>query len=276
MHPSRCYLICTTPRSGSSLLCDILRGTQLAGQPNEYFYDGAYPFFFEQFKVSTFSNYFPKILAATTTQNGVFGAKFMTYYFFDFVDRVRQLPAYQNRTLTTAELLGDLFPNLKYLWLTRRNKVRQAVSYARASQSNVWHHYDEQPAEVANVKLTRKHINDTMQAITLQEAIWQEYFSEAGIVPLTLVYEDFCEFPEKTMKRIFDFLGIPIPADLTLDTIRQGKKLADSASDQFTQSYYQHYKSSWHNWDRSVGSAKPGGWQRIVNIIQRKITARIR
>ena len=31
------YLICATPRSGSSLLCEALRNNGLAGNPDEYF-----------------------------------------------------------------------------------------------------------------------------------------------------------------------------------------------------------------------------------------------
>jgi LPS sulfotransferase NodH len=35
--PTRSYLICATPRSGSTLLCEALRITGLAGNPDEYF-----------------------------------------------------------------------------------------------------------------------------------------------------------------------------------------------------------------------------------------------
>src|SRR5919204_6001172 len=35
--PSRSYLICATPRSGSTLLCEALKSTGVAGVPDEYF-----------------------------------------------------------------------------------------------------------------------------------------------------------------------------------------------------------------------------------------------
>ena len=35
--PSSSYLICATPRSGSTLLCEALKGTEVAGVPEEYF-----------------------------------------------------------------------------------------------------------------------------------------------------------------------------------------------------------------------------------------------
>jgi LPS sulfotransferase NodH len=33
----RSYLVCATQRSGSTLLCELLKGTRVAGRPEEYF-----------------------------------------------------------------------------------------------------------------------------------------------------------------------------------------------------------------------------------------------
>src|ERR1700759_375295 len=35
--PNRAYLVCATPRSGSTLLCELLRSTGVAGRPLEHF-----------------------------------------------------------------------------------------------------------------------------------------------------------------------------------------------------------------------------------------------
>jgi trehalose 2-sulfotransferase len=35
--PSRSYLVCATPRSGSTLVCQALKETGVAGRPEEYF-----------------------------------------------------------------------------------------------------------------------------------------------------------------------------------------------------------------------------------------------
>ena len=37
MHPRSSYLVCATPRSGSTLLCEALINTGLAGHPKEYY-----------------------------------------------------------------------------------------------------------------------------------------------------------------------------------------------------------------------------------------------
>ena len=35
--PAHSYLVCATERSGSTLLCELLAGTGVAGRPEEYF-----------------------------------------------------------------------------------------------------------------------------------------------------------------------------------------------------------------------------------------------
>ncbi len=37
MQPQRSYLVCATPRSGSTLVCHALEETGVAGRPEEYF-----------------------------------------------------------------------------------------------------------------------------------------------------------------------------------------------------------------------------------------------
>ncbi|HXR60588.1 MAG TPA: Stf0 family sulfotransferase, partial [Solirubrobacterales bacterium] len=37
MQPDRSYLVCATPRSGSTLVCHALEETGVAGRPEEYF-----------------------------------------------------------------------------------------------------------------------------------------------------------------------------------------------------------------------------------------------
>ena len=37
MSPDRSYLVCSTPRSGSALVCQALAQSGVAGRPEEYF-----------------------------------------------------------------------------------------------------------------------------------------------------------------------------------------------------------------------------------------------
>ena len=71
-----------------------------------------------------------------TTPNGVFGAKIMWPYMAGLVDGLSTIPRHQG-TVAPNDLLAQAFPGLRYVWLRRMDKVRQAVSLWRAIQT--WH-----------------------------------------------------------------------------------------------------------------------------------------
>jgi trehalose 2-sulfotransferase len=234
------YLICATQRSGSNLLCEILRGTGLAGNPKEYFFEGFQSSWFEVFGVNSFSDYLQSVVKATATDNGVFGAKIMADHFWHFIDKTRQTPPYQAQDIAPAELLVSLFPGLHYIWLTRRDRIRQAVSYIKATQSDIWHSWEILRRPEKKLSYNAKAIRASVQYLIWQDALWQDYFAQAGIVPLTLVYEDFSQRPRETAEQIIDYLGITKAANWTMDQIKIGEKLGDATSEEWVKRYRQH------------------------------------
>src|SRR3989442_2258947 len=109
--PHTSYLICGTPRCGSSLLCEALINTGIAGQPEEYFLPRNELVWQERWGTSTYAEYLANIIKQFTTPNGVFGAKMMWGYFDHFASKVRQLPNYNDKTLSTHHLMQSVFPN---------------------------------------------------------------------------------------------------------------------------------------------------------------------
>jgi LPS sulfotransferase NodH len=91
---TRAYLICTTPRSGSTLLCRYLTATGCAGVPDEYLFEKTLPRFYGKHGVSDFPSYFRALLENETTPNGVFGLKLMSApdVFAGYLARLRELP----------------------------------------------------------------------------------------------------------------------------------------------------------------------------------------
>ena len=166
--PSLSYLICATPRSGSTLLCEALKTTGISGVPEEYFealrhsgrprrpqeyFIGAQdrtilrhlgeltsiegrPSRSPLWDRHDYEPFLRWAIGEGTTPNGVFGAKLMWGYFGDFVSLLREIPAY--RELPIQELLPSVFPNLRYVRVVRANKVRQAVSLWKAVQTATW------------------------------------------------------------------------------------------------------------------------------------------
>src|SRR3954469_25286570 len=69
------YVICSTSRSGSYLLCELLWRTGVAGAPEEFFHPQYMPRLMERWGVEELDEYVRALLAHKTTPNGVFGAK---------------------------------------------------------------------------------------------------------------------------------------------------------------------------------------------------------
>src|SRR3712207_117724 len=126
MEPHRSYLVCATPRSGSTLLCKLLGETGIAGRPEEYFealrhsgvprrpheyFDpdrhaniierlafrempegGAATTPSPLWRPEAYGEYLAWALEQGTTPNGVFGAKLMWGYLGDFADLLRGTP----------------------------------------------------------------------------------------------------------------------------------------------------------------------------------------
>src|SRR3954464_1709351 len=174
MSAARSYLVCATQRSGSTLVCQALKDTGVAGRPEEYFEalqhsgrprrPGEYFAGVEDVSILThlgeherrgaddpaprsplwsrtaYDRYLEWAVEQGTTENGVFGAKLMWNYLGDFVSLLRNIPEY--RDLPLAELLPSVFSELTFVRVVRANKVRQAVSLWKAVQTATWRQND--------------------------------------------------------------------------------------------------------------------------------------
>src|SRR6187399_1789435 len=153
----RSYVVCATPRSGSTLVCQALTDTGVAGRPEEYFealrHSGR-PRRPEEYFAgvedrsildhlgeravgddppprsplwsrAAYDRYLEWAMEVGTTPNSVFGAKLMWGYLGDFVSLLRNVPEY--RDLPLAELLPSVFPDVTFVRVVRANKVRQAI-----------------------------------------------------------------------------------------------------------------------------------------------------
>jgi len=181
MTPDRSYLVCATPRSGSTLVCHALEETGVAGHPEEYFealrHSGRprrpeeYFLGVEDQSIrdhlgeraigseppprsplwsrAAYDRYLEWAVDAGTTPNGIFGAKLMWGYFGEFISLLRNVPEY--RDVPLAELLPAVFRNLTFVRVVRANKVRQAVSLWKAVQTANWRE-DQASANAGSVE----------------------------------------------------------------------------------------------------------------------------
>lgn len=231
------YFICATPRCGSSLLAEALKNTGIAGRPEEYFWRGDEVAWKERWGVSTNADFLSAAIRQGTTRNGVFGAKVMWGYFDDFINELRHMLS--DSEMTAPVLLSAIFPNLHYIWITRHDKVRQAVSHWKAIQTGVWALYMDGPAATIEGEpvFDFEAIDFLVQEIIAHESAWGEYFAVCGVKPYTVIYEELETAYEETALQILQYMHIPYPQRLVFSE-RRLRRQTDALSEKWLKQYY--------------------------------------
>jgi LPS sulfotransferase NodH len=277
MKPMLSYLVCATPRSGSTLLCQELDKTGLAGHPQEYFealrrsgvprrpheyFDPErHPNIVERLAFremlegapkpnplwhpDTYDQYLEWALNEGTTPNGVFGAKLMWGYLGDFAELLRGIHGMAARSL--PDLLSRAFPGLRYVQITRRDKVRQAVSLWKAVQTQAWQRDagasdDGDDGRVLEPVFSFRAINYLMRQLTAHDASWDAYFLGLGYEPLKVTYEELAESTEGVVHSVLDHLGIAAPENLQIGPPRLSVQ-ADEISELWVARVLEHLEA---------------------------------
>jgi LPS sulfotransferase NodH len=262
------YLVCATQRSGSTLMCELLKSTGVAGRPEEYFEamrdTGAPPHpreflhglpatgvgirddprlpqapdYSSLSGLPGYRQHLERTFARGTTPNGVFGAKLMFNQLDELHARAGGLPEFSG--LEVAELLERLFRRPRYLWISRRDVVRQAVSMWKALQTRTWRAAEDQTSDRDDTPEPQYRfdaIDHLVRRFETEERGWQTFFSWHGIEPLIIVYEDeLIADPEATVDRALEWLGVPRPRDARPDA--PTRKQSDTGSDDWVAAYH--------------------------------------
>jgi LPS sulfotransferase NodH len=233
------YILCGTPRSGSTLLCEMLYRTGVAGRPNSYFREVDIAYWAGQWGLSladgTVSADFDRAFIAAMREagecgTGIFGLRVM---FASLADAGRRL----GRALGTA---GDLpaqletaFGPLLYIHLSRGDKLGQAVSLVRAEQTGLWHlNADGSVLEGAErgpePVYDGERIATVLKGIEADDRAWSTFFAVHGIKPLRLTYEGLTAAPQQALADILGRMGLEqaIARSMALPTA----KMADATS----------------------------------------------
>jgi LPS sulfotransferase NodH len=242
MQPTN-YLILATPRSGSTLLGQGLQASGLAGEPKEYF-GHKMAFWMERWRTPTLPAYAARLSQARATSNGVFGAKLLYRQLLHLENVARQDPELAD--LPFREILNHLFPNLHWVWVTREDKVRQAISWFKARQTGVWGQdqgqsgpklgrawrLGDEPLEPGELAFDYDGIAALKRQAEAEDAAIDLFFAESGISPFRVIYEEFSPRYEDTVFALLRWLGVSPPPDLTLPNPRT-VKLADDRTDEW-------------------------------------------
>jgi LPS sulfotransferase NodH/2-polyprenyl-3-methyl-5-hydroxy-6-metoxy-1,4-benzoquinol methylase len=193
------YIVASSYRCGSTFLCKELWQTGLLGAPWEYFNPRKSPntnsiqnTLMKRLKASSLEDYVAKLIACRTSRNGVFGMK---VHFEDFEAALQKYPT----------MLEKLAP-VTYIFMDRRDKLAQAVSMARAMQTNSW-------ISLAKPQLTKLHydrdlISKCLGKHEIQRLGWQRWFEGRDINPFVVLYEELIADPAGVVRSIVEYLDV--------------------------------------------------------------------
>ena len=241
---SKNYIIATSPRTGSELLCEYLSRTQIAGKPGEHFFPKRFPNFYQHYHIHTFLEYATIIRQERTTPNGVFGTKLIAGDILnEFIDILKHNTPNAS-TATAYQILNNFFPNLTFIRLIRQDRIRQAISLYRAEATGIWHNTGKQATQ-PEIPYDYQSIRSRYERINAIEAEWDQFFTQNQLSPLTISYETFIQTPIQTTQQILTHLGLSIPATWQPDLITN-KKMNQTQTDQWVARYQ---SEEYPNWD---------------------------
>lgn len=231
------YVLCTSPRSGSTLLCKMLAETGVAGHPESYFHkpdlenwasDLGAPRPARMSELEYLRLLIDTAIEQGTANKGLFGLRLQRHS-FDFF--FRQLRILRPDEPTDKDRFEAVFGRTLFVHLTRPDKLSQAVSFVKAQQSGLWHRAAdgselERLSPPADPVYDFAALKDCRDQFIQFDRDWNDWFAEQAIEPLRLSYDDLCAGPQTELKRVLTALDLPPSA---ADPVQPSvAKLADS------------------------------------------------
>jgi LPS sulfotransferase NodH len=143
--PDRTLLLCSHPRSGSTLLGESLYASGVFGCPIEYFHRGFRPAFVKRWQATDALSLRNAAHRYRTDSSGLFSTKLFWQDIEDIATELEPSLAGKLRGSVPANvyhhvfnLLEEWFPNPTFIYLTRKDICRQAISEVIANQTQQW------------------------------------------------------------------------------------------------------------------------------------------
>lgn len=212
------YIICSNPRSGTTLLCDLLSRTGVAGAPNSFFREKSMLDWCDWWGVlraydpndpAFTAEYFAAMRKNGRGDTSTFGMRLLG----PDLDFARAWLARVTPNIADDRALfeANLGP-LHFIHLKRTDKLAEAVSYVRAEQTGLWHANPdgsdlERIAPNGEEGYDRAAIQHRLETLIAYEDAWDVWFSQTGIQPLRITYEDLAHDPIAVLRETLSYLG---------------------------------------------------------------------
>lgn len=215
------YVIASSERSGSTYLCLELWRTGALGAPWEYLnYQTEMKAMARRWGTNDVDDYMRRVVGCRTSANGTFAIK-AHYHHFSYV-------------LSHYPRLLAALPPPRFIVMQRQDRLGQAISLARAMQTNAWSSFARPAREpVYDAAL----ISRCLHKIDMQVEGWAGWLAAREIAPLVVDYDALVARPEETVDLVRRFLGIRDQGDAPPLPIPMVERQADAISDDWRSRY---------------------------------------
>jgi len=248
--PRKSLIIASHPRSGSTLLGEAIAFAGGLGCPLEYLHRGFRPTLAERWQTPDLDRYVAAMHRHRTDANGTLSIKMFWQDIAELVletqpdhDPARlerpadAAPAEDYRAM--AAMLTAILPNPHYVYLYRRDGLRQAVSSLVATQTGIWRVIDGSQGRPASGQAAYDY--DRIMALLAFGAFshghWRGFFAANGIAPRMIAYEDMVADPEGVIGALLVDLGATNPVPRPQRMRRQSNGASDALMLQFLQDH---------------------------------------
>lgn len=212
------YIICTSPRSGSTLLCKLLAATGKSGNPGSHFHNPSiadwkryYGLTAEDFSSerAALMAIFDAARTRGTGNTGIFGLRLQrrSYNFF-----MQQMDVLHPGLSSDVEHIRAGFGNTLFIHLTRGNKLEQAISLVKATQTGLWHIAPdgtelERTSDPQDPVYDANLIAQNLAELTTLDQEWNDWFTRENLEPLRVTYDTLSANPAEALAGLLDRLG---------------------------------------------------------------------
>jgi LPS sulfotransferase NodH len=249
--PRRTIVVCTQQRSGSTLLGEAIYFAGGLGCPLEYFHAGFRPGFEKRWETATFRDYFDALYRFRTDPSGTLSIKLFWVdvmrllqecdaSLFDRIGHVDAPVIGDDAYRNIFRLLSELLPNPVFIFLTRQDSLRQAVSLSIAAQSRTWRWIPgkQNPDPSITAEYDFDHLIVCIALIQNYNKHWDGFFNANRIAPLRITYEDMAADYGEQLRAILTHLGRQSLPDIAPPRMR---KQADALSERFVERFKQEF-----------------------------------
>ena len=221
-------LLASTFRSGSTFVAALLNANGLNGLNLE-----KYNSIWESVNASNEEFRRASLKIAESTLDGVFTSKIMWPH-RNHLAKCLQLDRKHSHDFATA------FPAPKWILVCREDKIRQSISFWRAKKSGRWHVKKIETEPV--IEYSFEEIRACYNEIVAYDRLWDDFFTQASIIPFRIKYEEFESNLETQLADLLEFIGDyrtnQLPFTTRCALIKQSDPMSENYYERFLEDSY--------------------------------------